>query len=73
MASNLGVPGLPIVVIPHPLGGQAPEDVDRKAEMAVKEIVRVLTSPGAQLAEEFAQRQYQGPRWAEQARQVPAG
>ena len=47
------MPGLPIVTVPHPMGGLKPEEVRRKAEMAIEEIVHVLTSPREVLDKEY--------------------
>ena len=47
------MPGLPIVAVPHPIGGLKPEEVQRKAEMAIEEIVHVLTSPRDVLEKEY--------------------
>ena len=52
-AQALGMPGLPLVVIPHPLGGLRPEEVRAKAEGAIDEIVYVLTQPAEKLAAEY--------------------
>ena len=34
------MPGLPIVIIPHPLGGLRPEEVAAKSKFAFEEILR---------------------------------
>ena len=47
------MPGLPIVTVPHPLGGLKPEEVHRKAEMPIEEIVHVLTTPRDMLEKQY--------------------
>jgi hypothetical protein len=37
-----GVPDLPLLVIQHPLGGQALDGVKARAEVAVAEFVKLL-------------------------------
>lgn len=44
-AQTLGMPHLPIVVIPHPLGGLKPEEVEERAKGAVEEIVNTIVLP----------------------------
>jgi hypothetical protein len=41
-AQTLQMPRLPMVSIPHPLGGLRPEEVAEKARMAFHEILRIL-------------------------------
>ncbi len=41
-AQSLRMPKLPIVVIPHPLGGLRPEEVIDKARLTFKEILKCL-------------------------------
>ncbi len=38
----LGVPDLPLIVIKHPLGGLALDDVKSRAEAALKQLVPLL-------------------------------
>ena len=40
----LGATGLPLLVIPHPLGGEKPESVSRGAAQAVEQLVSLLGS-----------------------------
>jgi len=50
---SLGIPGLPIITVPHPMG-DIPEEVAReRARNAVDEIVRVLTTSVDELEAEF--------------------
>ena len=50
---SLGLPGLPLITVPHPMGGVSEEIVRERARDAVPEIVRVLTSDPEELADEF--------------------
>jgi hypothetical protein len=45
--------GEPLVVIPHPLADNHPEEVVRKATAVVDEVISVLTEPAASLAERY--------------------
>jgi hypothetical protein len=38
----LGAGGLPLLVIQHPLGGEAPDGVSRRAEQAVEQLRAML-------------------------------
>jgi len=38
----LGVSGLPLLVIDHPLGGEKPEGVSRRARQAVEQLASLL-------------------------------
>ncbi len=44
VASARGIPALPLVIVPHPIGGLGPEEVKAKAERAIGEVVKALTS-----------------------------
>jgi len=41
-ARVFGAPDLPLIVIPHPLGGLGPEDVKRRAEVALPRLIEIL-------------------------------
>jgi hypothetical protein len=41
-AQALRMPSLPMVIIPHPVGGLKPEEVAEKARVASQEVVSVL-------------------------------
>lgn len=67
----LGIPGLPIAVIPHPLAGNGPEEVRRKAVAVADEVMAILTRPAEQLLEEYRKRFLQpGEKYL--SRKVPA-
>jgi hypothetical protein len=40
--ASLGVRGLPLLVIDHPLGGEKPDAVSQRAQQAVDQIARLL-------------------------------
>ncbi|MBI2161954.1 MAG: hypothetical protein HYU25_16520 [Candidatus Rokubacteria bacterium] len=40
--SALGVSGLPLLVVQHPLGGERPESVVRKAYQAVEQLASLI-------------------------------
>lgn len=52
-SQNLGMAGIPIVVIPHPLAGNRPDEVERKAAAIADEVVAILTRPAEKLVEEY--------------------
>ena len=41
-AKVFGVPDLPLIVIPHPLGGLALGEVHKRADVAIPQVLRVL-------------------------------
>ena len=41
-ARVFGVPDLPLVVIPHPLGGLQMEDVKRRSQVALPQLIDIL-------------------------------
>jgi NADH:ubiquinone oxidoreductase subunit E len=48
--------GEPLVVVPHPVADNRPEEIARKAAAIVDEIVAILTDPAAELAERYRSR-----------------
>lgn len=58
----LGMPGLPIVVVAHPVGGIAPEEARALGNDAVDEVRRILTSDAESLRREYREREYVPPR-----------
>jgi len=55
-AIALGVPGLPIVTVPHPMGDVPADEVQRRAAVAVAQVVHVLTTPAEALESEYTDR-----------------
>jgi len=47
---------LPLAVIPHPLAGNKPDEVKRKAEAIADEVITILTHPAEKLAQEYRDR-----------------
>lgn len=47
---------VPIAVIPHPLAGNKPDEVKRKAEAIAEEVVAILTHPADKLMREYRER-----------------
>jgi hypothetical protein len=41
----LGVSGLPLIVIQHPLGGERPETVARRAQQALEQLASLIGRP----------------------------
>ncbi|HXH83470.1 MAG TPA: hypothetical protein VNN07_11130 [Candidatus Tectomicrobia bacterium] len=39
---SLGVTGLPLLVIDHPLGGERPEAIARRAQQAVEQLAALI-------------------------------
>lgn len=58
----LGMPGLPIVVVAHPVGGIPPEEARALGNDAVDEVRRILTSDAEALRAEYREREYVPPR-----------
>ena len=52
-AEILGMPGLPIVHIPHPMAGRKPEQVAEVADLAIPEIIHILKTDAGKLEQEY--------------------
>jgi hypothetical protein len=50
---TLGMGGLPIAVIPHPVAGNKPDEVKRKATAIADEVISILTQPAEKLVQEY--------------------
>jgi len=48
--------GEPLVVIPHPVADNRPDEIARKAAAIADEVAAILTSPAAELAERYRSR-----------------
>jgi hypothetical protein len=44
-SKNRGLEGLPLALIPHPLGGIPEAEVLAKADLAIESVVKALTVP----------------------------
>ena len=42
-SKNRGLEGLPLALVPHPLGGIRDEEVMRRADLAIESVVKALT------------------------------
>ena len=42
-SKNRGLPGLPLALVPHPLGGIAEDEVKKKADLAIDAVVKAVT------------------------------
>ncbi|MBI4641580.1 MAG: hypothetical protein HY731_12850 [Candidatus Tectomicrobia bacterium] len=47
------MPTFPLAVISHPLGGLRPDEVKKKAEGALEEVIYILTQPREKLEKEY--------------------
>ena len=48
--------GIPIAVIPHPLAGNKPDEVKKKATAIADEVIAILTRPAEKLSQEYRER-----------------
>ena len=60
-ASALGMPYLPIIVVPHPVADLKPEGVHALVDRVFGEIVHALTEPREKLMAEFGDKTYPMP------------
>lgn len=60
-ATALGMPYLPIIVVPHPVADLKPEEVHALADRVFGEIVYALTEPREKLMAEFGNKTYPKP------------
>ena len=61
VGEGVGLPNLPIVVVPHPVGDPDEAVVKKRGLDVAKECARVLTTPVETLAREFDGKQYPLP------------
>jgi hypothetical protein len=61
VGEGIGFPGLPMVVVAHPVGDRDEAVVKQRGEAIASECVRLLTTPASALAEELALKQYPLP------------
>lgn len=67
---SLGLPEMPLVVLPHPTSSLPGPDAEARAEEAAGEVVRVITENAETLAEAYAAKEYTAPKRAFRAKQV---
>ncbi len=53
-AVAIGVPGLPIVIVPHPMGDVSAEVVVERARNVVTQVIRVLTTDASKLESDYS-------------------
>ena len=51
-AKALGLPTLPIVTVPHPVGGLSPGQVEKKADRVLRDVIQALRGGGGKAKEE---------------------
>ena len=61
-ATALGMPWLPIVVVPHPVADLTQEQVWALAQQSLAEVIRVLNTPADDLMREFKDKEYPEPK-----------
>lgn len=59
---SLGLPGMPLVVLPHPTSTLGRAEAQCKAQAVVADIVDVLTQDATVLAAAYATRAYAAPQ-----------
>jgi len=64
VARGIGHPGLPIVMLPHPIGDAQGEKIARKGREAAAECVRLLVTPALAVGAEFAAKTFPLPEHA---------
>ena len=64
VAQRLAYPGLPIVMLPHPIGDADGDKIRQKGLDAVEECVRLLTTPGETIDAEFQAKKFPLPEHA---------
>ncbi len=64
VSSQLDYPGLPIHLLPHPLGHSDLSVVKKRGTDCVSEVIRILTTPNDVLAAEFTGKAFPLPEHA---------
>lgn len=64
VAKQVDYPGLPILLLPHPLGDADLEKVRQKGREAAEEAVHLLTMPAEALVDEFMAKKFPLPEHA---------
>jgi len=64
VARQLDYPGLPIILLPHPIGDTDIEKVRDKGRDAATEAVRLLTTTAEEVAEEYMTREFPIPEFS---------
>ena len=66
---SLGLPDMPLAVLPHPTSILLGEEAQAKARQVVHEISHILTHDAVELAAEYAAKEYPAPKRAFRAKQ----
>ena len=61
---QLDYPGLPIILLPHPIGDTDLEKVRDKGRDAAEEVVRLLTTHAEAVAHEYMTREFPIPEYS---------
>ncbi len=61
---QLDYPGLPIILLPHPIGNTDIEKVRDKGRDAAAEAARLLTTPAEDVAHEYMTREFPIPEFS---------
>lgn len=67
---SLGLPDMPLIVLPHPTSALIGKEAEAKAHEVVDEIAYVLTQARSILSAAYAERIYAPPKRAFRARQL---
>jgi len=67
---SLGLPDMPLVVLPHPTSALLGEEARAKAREVVNEVAHVLTQNAPKLAAEYNKKIYPAPKRKFRAKQV---
>lgn len=61
IAKNLGLSGLPLIIMKHPLSGINKEEAEKKGESITEPVLHVLTQSRELLESEFKSKEYPLP------------
>ena len=64
VARQLDYPGLPIILLPHPIGDTDIDKVRQKGRDAAEEAVRLLTTTADAVAQEYMTRKFPIPEFS---------
>ena len=64
VARGVGHPGQAIVMLPHPIGEANPDNIARKGRDAAEAVVKLLTTSGASVKDEFVAKKFPLPEHA---------
>ncbi len=67
---SLGLPDMPLVILPHPTSALLGEEARARARDVVNEVAHVLTQNAQKLADEYNNKEYPAPKRKFRAKQV---